>query len=188
MLDPERPCHSHAVWAHVRALTLLPFLPLYDTCVYCCPSHLENLHNTLPWSQSSTNTHYCTAFLGIRCDCRTLWCSAATVEDFFLRNHFMEQIAVLGTLVYKGQAFCQAFYVSYSMRKYIISYLYFLNFYCIFHYYSVPLYPLPSSQSPHCCPCPWVLYPFAQPLHPLIYSPLSCPLALCVWVCLYFAC
>ena len=31
-----------------------------------------------------------------------------------------------------------------------------------FHYHLVPLSPTHALQSPHCCPCPWVLSPFCS--------------------------
>ena len=36
-----------------------------------------------------------------------------------------------------------------------------------FRYHLVPLYPFPQ-QSPHCCPCSWVLFPFCSIRPPLI--------------------
>ena len=41
-----------------------------------------------------------------------------------------------------------------------------------FHYHLVSLYPTFTLQSPHCCPCPWVLFPPSL----LPPSPLSCHL------------
>ena len=47
----------------------------------------------------------------------------------------------------------------------------------------IPLHPL---QSPHCCPCSWIVFPFCSV--PPLPLPLNCHPALHLWVCLYFVC
>ena len=49
-------------------------------------------------------------------------------------------------------------------------------FYCIFSLPFIPLKAPSPLQSPHCCPCPWVLCP---PLPPSPPTPDSCQPALC---------
>ena len=56
--------------------------------------------------------------------------------------------------------------------------IFLFSLYCIF---SITIYsPYPSSpqQSPHCCPCPWVLFPFflnpSTPHLPPLHSLSSC--------------
>ena len=59
-------------------------------------------------------------------------------------------------------------------------------------FFPLPFSPLtlpPLQQSPHCCPCPWVPFPFCSvPPLPNLSLPHSCQPALSLWICLHFAC
>ena len=60
---------------------------------------------------------------------------------------------------------------------------------CIFPLPFSPLVsPCGSPQLPHCCPCPWVLFPFCSIPPPPHLPPLSCHPALYLWVCPHFPC
>ena len=68
-----------------------------------------------------------------------------------------------------------------------MSFIFNLIFIAFFHYLLVPLYC--PQQSPHCCPCPWVLFLFCSiSVHPNLPQPTSCHPALCLWFCPYFHC
>lgn len=61
-----------------------------------------------------------------------------------------------------------------NMKWWLSFLFYFFNF-MVFFPLSFTLLVIPSPlQSPHGCPCPCVLFLFAQPLHPLAFPPLSC--------------
>ena len=56
--------------------------------------------------------------------------------------------------------------------------------------FSALIFPSPQP-SPHCCPCPWVLFPFSSTLPPLTFpcaAPRSCHPALHLWFCLCLIC